>query len=90
MLYIYIYIIIYYNIYMYFNFVFLCQVCITNDPRPENPYMKLYSIRYLGNVVGGYPIRYINLPIDQLKNYTIKSIKAEQVTKWFFSNYAYS
>lgn len=52
-----------------------------NDPRPEHGYKKLYTVQYLGNVVGGYPVRYINLSIEELKTYAIKSVKAGMVSQ---------
>lgn len=48
-------------------------VSLINDPR--NEYYRLYTVEYLGNVVGGRPVLYINVPIDQLKKYAVKSIK---------------
>lgn len=48
-------------------------VSLINDPR--NGMNQLFTVEYLGNVVGGRPVTYVNVPIDQLKKYTIKSIK---------------
>lgn len=48
-------------------------VSLINDPR--NEYYRLYTVDYLGNVVGGRPVLYINVPIEDLKKYAIKSIK---------------
>jgi bleomycin hydrolase len=48
-------------------------VSLINDPR--NEMNRLFTVEYLGNVVGGRPVTYVNVPIDQLKKYTIKSIK---------------
>lgn len=48
-------------------------VSLINDPR--NELNRLYTVEYLGNVVGGRPVTYVNVSIDQLKKYTIKSIK---------------
>ncbi|KAH3891087.1 bleomycin hydrolase-like isoform X2 [Dreissena polymorpha] len=58
-------------------------VCIVNDPRPNNPYNKLYTVEYLGNMTGGKPTLYINQPIEVLKQLTIKSIKEAQTPVWF-------
>lgn len=55
-------------------------VSLINDPR--NEMYKLYTVEYLGNVVGGRPISYINVPIEELKKYTIKSIK-DNCPVWF-------
>jgi bleomycin hydrolase len=51
-------------------------VSLINDPR--NEYYKLYTVEYLGNVAGGRAVAYINLPIEELKKYTIKSIQENQ------------
>ena len=48
-------------------------VSLINDPR--NEYYRLYTVEYLGNIVGGRPVLYVNVPIDLLKKYAIKSIK---------------
>jgi bleomycin hydrolase len=49
-------------------------VCLVNDPRKQNPYNKLYTVQYLGNMTGGKRVLYINKPIEDLKQLTIKSI----------------
>lgn len=48
-------------------------VSLINDPR--NEMNRLFTVEYLGNVVDGKPVTYVNVPIEQLKKYTIKSIK---------------
>tara|TARA_B100000579_G_C22733968_1_gene805712 strand:- start:370 stop:1191 length:822 start_codon:yes stop_codon:yes gene_type:complete len=57
-------------------------VCLINDPRPFTDYNKTYTVDYLGNVYGGNIIRYLNLENEELKKYTIKSIKADDPV-WF-------
>ncbi|CAM9135594.1 unnamed protein product [Pylaiella littoralis] len=52
------------------------MVSIINDPR--NPYHKSYSVSYLGNIVGGAIVRYINLPIGELKRYAAATLHAGQ------------
>jgi len=58
------------------------KVCFVNDPRPENPYNKLYTVDYLGNMVGGYPVLYINQDIQVLKDVAAASIKDKEAV-WF-------
>lgn len=36
--------------------------------------LSLYSVSYLGNVAGGIKVRYINLPIDELKASCMKAL----------------
>ena len=57
-------------------------VCLINDPRSFTEYNKTYTVEYLGNVSGGNIIRYLNLETDELRKYTIKSIKADDPV-WF-------
>lgn len=60
------------------------QVCLVNDPRPQNPYGKLYSVEFLGNMVGGRSTLYNNQPIQLLKKAAAESIKDGEVRwhKW--------
>ena len=55
-------------------------VSLVNDPR--NEYNRLMTVDRLGNVSGGAPVRYINVPIDVLKKYTIETIR-DQEPVWF-------
>lgn len=55
------------------------QVCLINDPRVGHDYYKLYTVQYLGNRIEGYPVRYINVPIDVLKKAAAESIKSKEV-----------
>lgn len=48
-------------------------VSLINDPR--NEMNRLFTVEYLGNVIGGRPVTYVNVPIEQMKKYAIKSIK---------------
>lgn len=50
-----------------------------NDPRPQNPYGKLYSVEYLGNMFDGKSTRYNNQPIEVLKKAAADSIKDGEV-----------
>jgi bleomycin hydrolase len=54
-----------------------------NDPR--NPYLRLYTVSYLGNIHGGFPIRYVNIPIDVMKNLSIDTLRAGKPV-WFGSD----
>ncbi len=57
------------------------QVVMVNDPRPENPYNKLYTVEYLGNMQGGRPVLYINLDTQILKKFAAASIKDNEVNR---------
>eukprot|EP00753_Platysulcus_tardus_P000027 PLAT10019.1.p2 GENE.PLAT10019.1~~PLAT10019.1.p2 ORF type:complete len:517 (+),score=253.90 PLAT10019.1:30-1580(+) len=49
------------------------KVSLIHDPR--NDYYKLYTVDRLGNVVGGQPTLYINLPISDLAKYARQIIE---------------
>lgn len=53
---------------------------LINDPR--NEYNKLYTVKYLGNIVEGYKVRYLNLPINRLKELTKNSLIDNEAV-WF-------
>ena len=50
-------------------------VCLVNDPRPNHPYFQTYTIDYLGNVVGARSVRYLNVPIDVMKDIAKRQIE---------------
>ncbi|MCJ7736176.1 MAG: aminopeptidase, partial [Anaerolineae bacterium] len=50
------------------------MVCLINAPTEDKPYNKLYTIQYLGNVVDGQIIRYLNVSIEALKKATADMI----------------
>ncbi|KAF9192692.1 hypothetical protein BGZ51_005081 [Haplosporangium sp. Z 767] len=55
-------------------------ISIINDPR--NKPLSLYTVQYLGNISGGRPIRYVNAPIEDLKELAIKKLKSGSPV-WF-------
>lgn len=58
------------------------MVCLVHSPRKSTPLNKTYSVKFLGNVVEGQEIKYLNVPIDVMKKAAIASIKAN-VPIWF-------
>ena len=54
-------------------------MCFVNDPRSENPYGKLYTVEYLGNMVGGGRVLYVNQDIQTIKKMAADSIKKSEV-----------
>lgn len=60
-------------------------VSLINAPTIDKPYGKMYTVKYLGNVMGGRPVRYLNLTSDELKNAAISQMK-EGKTVWFGSD----
>ena len=45
-------------------------VCIVNDPRETSPMGRTFTIDFLGNVVGGSSVTYLNVGIDVMKDAT--------------------
>ena len=60
-------------------------VSIINAPTKDKPYHETYTVDYLGNVVGGEPIKYLNLPMDSFKAAVVSSLKAGEPV-WFGSD----
>ncbi|MCD7775886.1 MAG: C1 family peptidase [Firmicutes bacterium] len=60
-------------------------VSIINAPTSDKPYEKLYTVRYLGNVIGGAPVLHLNLPMDKFKEAIISQIKDGEPV-WFGSD----
>jgi bleomycin hydrolase len=58
------------------------MVCLIHCPQKTKSYNTLYTINYLGNVVGGEIIRYLNVEMAALKQAAIDMIKDEKPV-WF-------
>lgn len=56
-----------------------------NAPTTDKPYHKVFSVEYLGNIVGGRQVRHLNLDIEEMKSLVIKQLSAGEVV-WFGSN----
>jgi bleomycin hydrolase len=48
-------------------------VCLVHDPR--HPYGKTYTVDFLGNVVGGEPVVYLNVDIQLIKAITQRTLE---------------
>ncbi len=57
-------------------------VCLINAPTKDKPYRRLYTVQYLGNVVGGQSVRYLNVDIETLKKATADMVVDGQAV-WF-------
>jgi bleomycin hydrolase len=51
-------------------------VCLVNDPRPSSPIGKTFTVEYLGNVLGGPPVTYLNVDISLMKKVALESLQA--------------
>ena len=54
-------------------------VCIINAPTKDKPLNKTYTVKYLGNVIEGNKVLYLNLSIEELKKLVIKQLQAKEV-----------
>ncbi len=57
-------------------------VCLINAPTKDKPYNKAYTVKYLGNVIGGRQVRYLNVDIETLKKAAVEMIKDNHAV-WF-------
>ncbi|MBQ8951349.1 MAG: C1 family peptidase [Eubacterium sp.] len=61
-------------------------ITVINAPTKDKPYGKTYTVKYLGNVrEGAYPVKYLNLPMDDLRELAIKQLKDGKAV-WFGSD----
>jgi bleomycin hydrolase len=57
-------------------------VCLVHDPRKTSPVGRTFTVEYLGNVVEGGIVTYLNVDIDTLKGMALKALKAGEPV-WF-------
>jgi bleomycin hydrolase len=57
-------------------------VCLVHDPRPANPYGRTYTVQYLGNVVGGRRVTYLNVSMSLMKHIAQRTLEAGEPV-WF-------
>lgn len=60
-------------------------ISVINAPTADKPFYKSYSVRFLGNVQGGRPVRYLNADIGTLKAAAIAQLKDGRPV-WFGSD----
>jgi bleomycin hydrolase len=57
-------------------------VCLVHDPRPSSPAGKTFSVDYLGNVLGGPPVTYLNVGMELIKDITARTLQGGEPV-WF-------
>ncbi len=57
-------------------------ISLINAPTPDKPYYRSYSVKFLGNVCEGRKVRYVNLPIEELKKAAIAQMRDGEPV-WF-------
>ena len=60
-------------------------VSVINAPTKDKPFMNSYTVSYLGNVIGGKEIKYLNVEMADLKALVLKQLEAKEVV-WFGSD----
>ena len=51
-------------------------VSLINAPTDDKPYHRTYTVKHLGNIKGGHEVFYLNLPIDELRHFSLAQLKA--------------
>ena len=59
----------------YIGFRLTDYVSLIHAPTNDKPFHRSYTVKYLGNVKEGRPVRYLNLPIEELKRAAIAQMK---------------
>jgi bleomycin hydrolase len=57
-------------------------ICLVHDPRPANAYGRTYTVEYLGNVVGGRRVTYLNIEMELMKQIARQTLEAGEPV-WF-------
>lgn len=60
-------------------------VSVINAPTKDKPMNHSFTVKFLGNVVGGKKVKYLNLEIDRLKELVLAQLKDNQAV-WFGSD----
>lgn len=60
-------------------------VSVINAPTADKPYNHLYTVEMLGSVVGGRPIRHLNVDMDTFRKIAIKQLESGE-SVWFGSD----
>jgi bleomycin hydrolase len=57
-------------------------VSVINAPTADKPFYQTYTVAYLGNVAGGRPVFYLNLPVENLKRAAVAQLESGE-SVWF-------
>ncbi|AEB07214.1 aminopeptidase C [Coriobacterium glomerans PW2] len=60
-------------------------ISLINAPTDDKPYMRSYTVKYLGNVIEDGSVRYVNLPIEVLKRVAVAQLR-DGLPVWFGSD----
>jgi bleomycin hydrolase len=57
-------------------------VCLVHDPRPSSPMGRTFTVEYLGNVLGGAPVTYLNVEMPLMKKIAASALENGEPV-WF-------
>jgi bleomycin hydrolase len=57
-------------------------VCLVNDPRPSSPIGRTFTVEYLGNVIGGPRVTYLNVDVQVIKDIAAATLQGGEPV-WF-------
>lgn len=60
-------------------------ISVINAPTEDKPFNRTFTVKYLGNVEGGNPVKYLNVDIDTFKSLAVKQLK-DKTPVWFGSD----
>ncbi len=60
-------------------------VSMINGPTKDKPFNRMYTVKFLGNVVEGRPVTYLNLEMDKIKAAAIRQLQDGHPV-WFGSD----
>lgn len=69
----------------YVGFLFDDYVSVINSPTADKPFGKTFTVRFLGNVVGGRDVVYLNTDIATMKKLALSQLRDGEVV-WFGSD----
>ncbi len=60
-------------------------ISVINAPTADKPFNRTFTVRYLGNVEGGKPVKYLNVDMPVFRSLAVKQLKAGTPV-WFGSD----
>ncbi len=57
-------------------------ICLVHDPRKSSPVGRTFTVQYLGNIVGGEIVKYLNVDIEVMKKAAMFTIQNREPV-WF-------
>ncbi|MDO5733327.1 MAG: C1 family peptidase [Eubacteriales bacterium] len=58
------------------------RISVIHAPTQDKPYFQAYTVKFLSSILEAKPVRYVNVPMEDLKKFAIRSIQAGHPV-WF-------